>query len=305
MSRESPNPLSPQTSGDPIYTVIPLPPREPQVKRNRVALATKPARYLQRPNRTQLPYRARKHRNEFLQAFGIAVVINLLLAFGLLYIVIDSEIQREESFFVAQAVEDSKSEDRSSESQKDSATRTVIPPSIDRQRVKMKPPLSSATFTPSFLTSQQEMSSLEIADPTLNLRQSLSIDAFVDVAVQKRENNKKFVESKATRYPAWAQAGLEGTGVDIGMIEWIFTGEQMGDGSKAVIYLDISGSMMSISHAVETYMEKHFSGAVVRHISGCSLRQVSHPFPSALLSDPERDERTDFYLVCDLQDGES
>lgn len=305
VSRESSTSLSPQTSGDPIYTVIPLPPRKPEYEKKRVALPKKPARLSKSRSPKRLSSRERKRRNEFLEAFGIAVGINLLFVFALLFVVIDSSGQREESFFVAKAVEDPESEDDSMKSQKEAAARAAKPPSIDQREVRMKTPPSTVTFTPSFLTSQQDTIPLTIADPTLNLNQSLSQDTFAEVEEQRRERIKEFVESKPTEAPAWAQTGLEGTGVDMGMIGGVFTSERMGDGSKTIVYLDVSGSMNGISRAVETYMKKHFSGAVVRQIRGCSLRQVSAPFPSALLSDPERNERTDFYFVCDLQDGES
>ncbi len=289
-----------------LYKSIPLPPR-PSLKRQTSSQAFRALLQISQSWRRKcspLSPSDRERRVEFFQAFAAAVAINIVFVVLLLFVAVDRASFTEDFSSVTVVDIHEETDSANAEDKSPSAPTAAVSPSIP-QFPDHKPaaPLPSVALTVS--SSTWEVATRPGEDMGAFLGQSVSFEALAESENQRREEIREFVESEGTQTPLWADRGLGESGVSAGVLGKVFRSELIGDGSNTVVYLDVSGSMRLGSEDVEAYMKTHFSGAQVRHIRGCSLKRLMDPFPSALLSESERNTRSEYYFVCDLQDGEN
>lgn len=293
----------------PVYRTIPLPSRasKPSLRTSSLFAASFRTTIARLTKRTPISPEARARRQELFQSIGTALVINFLLILVLLTVHLDPPQRDVESFIVAKAATETKAKDPSA------ASAAVATPAADSARLSAAergaidiqtkiPPIITA---PSLTSVQQEFESFAADDPNAFLGQSILTSEFAEIRKKKKQIAKNFVESKGTKAPSWAGSGQGKNGIGLEAIRGIFDGNLSGDGSNAVVFLDVSGSMRDVSHEVSYFMQANYKNALVHEVGGCSMKRLTDPFPATLMAGKESDLRTDYYFVCDLLDGET
>lgn len=167
----------------------------------------------------------------------------------------------------------------------------------------MTPSIPVVVTLPSLTPIHQELESVAMPDPSALMGQSMSKTDLAGIEQQRIKRVKDFLESKGPSRPDGTASGKARQGVGTELLSMMFRGDQLGDGSNAVVYLDVSGSMKGINADVRRYMESKFPSALVREIPGCAMKKITDPFPATILSEKNIEQRTEFFFVCDLQDG--
>lgn len=279
---------------------IPIPPREVPAPRDYSAffrkLAEKMRRSVKPESRDDL---SQVRRKEFVQSFCIALIINLMIVGALLLVVI-APPSGVDPMALSVSVE-AESESAESESDNPSAALAATVSSSDTKESASN--LDRSSFQ-SFALSPTDFETPmpEPTDSMLSLGQSLNMSDFAAIESASRREAREFVYGNGSHH-----AGGQGNGVGVSqaVLAGLFQKSKLGDGSGTAVFVDMSGSMQEISRAVDRYIDEHFKNGVTQHVLGCALKGADDTFVAAFSSVAGRDKRTEYFFVCDLQDGET
>lgn len=291
---------------------IPLPPRNPAPEHSAGRRSTAkpgPVRSVDSTDsgahgksRPDAPLPSRQRRKELAGSVVVAVAVNLLLVFAFLFIAAGGYPPVPETLF-----EVVPSRDRPEKDISDSA---ASPSRVQPEPAASGTASSAASIvtttasqdlalTPSFGDSTA-LSRFE-TDPTLpSFGASLEGDALAAAKDEKRRQVEEFVNGNGGR--GGRGKGLPGVG--LATLEGLFPMEEMGGGDGMVLLTDCSGSMQSISRAVQDFVEERFPESKTYQVIGCALSHAHDPAIRQISRLSRRSSVSRIFFVCDLQDGE-
>ena len=242
----------------------------------------------------------RQRRKEFLQSFFAALCVNLLIVGALLSIAIDPLDLSDGVFFtVTTNPENSEEEEQPSESGSAGSTQAESGNPGSADITGMNPAsITSLAISPVNL----EIASQDMNAPSLLFGRSVMKSDFDAIENAERKKMEAFVKGKGG---SLGKGKSLASGVSQSTLKGLFPKSTFGNGAGMAVLVDMSGSMQKINHAVEAYIEENFPQGVTRHINGCALNGSDDPFLRALASETSKERRTDYFFVCDLQDGET
>lgn len=260
----------------PGYVSIPIPPRL-------VKSAKKPGKGVfsclskirfRRRLRHTLTRAERIQKKDLEQSIAIAVVVNLLVIFALLFIVIKTPVLSDGSLVSVQAGDESSAKDEKSDVTDDSsgqvqtASKTLLAGAATSTSTEIQTvPLS---------TMESRLDMMQFEPPPLSFGRSV-------------EN--------------YEMGGIPG--VDRAFLESLFPKSRFGNGSRLALFVDDSGSMREINDAVSGYVHTHFRHALIRTVDNCKMHQAENSFAMHLGDAALNSPCTDFVFVCDLQDQQT
>ncbi len=238
-------------------------------------------------------------------ALCVALLVNLLVILAALSVAVTSRESAGEAFLIVTAEEEATEEAGAKPASGDPAE--AAEPSLDvgstANPLVVEGLLSAAVFSPPSKGTRFEVAPMEEAMSMTGLSPSFSQADFSAVETARVDKIKEFVGSDGRRDHFNTGQGST-RGISEEGLKKLFGADRMDDGSEVVVFLDVSGSMHSISKDVKEYMESNFWRSMTRDVPGCSLKSPSDAFMKLLGAETQRDLRTDYYFVCDLRDGE-
>ncbi len=232
----------------------------------------------------------------------VAIVCNVVLAALLLFISIEKPDTEAGSFFTVVSIDEAPEPERemakggpSSSRAIGAGARALAPPSL--KVITSIAPLPSPAFKPSSMSANFHLSALE--STAFERAPSLNKMDFVAIKSQEKRRIKSLIEGKSGHGGSGSKRGV---GEDV--LKGMFPGSALGDGSGMVVFTDKSGSMQKISEAVEKFVKANFEKSYEIEIMGCALGSRHDPFAKELARVAAADLRTDYYFICDLQDGQ-
>tara|TARA_R110000850_G_scaffold92555_7_gene196428 strand:- start:345 stop:1445 length:1101 start_codon:yes stop_codon:yes gene_type:complete len=293
-------PTVPLTS---IYTPIPISPAE-EIYRTGNALSTGVwIREKVRKRQKATPEQSCR-RKEAVQSLLVAICLNLVLvALLFLTVVKIPAAGNETSLQVIIQTEDRKSEP----SQASGASSPTGGESEPKKSRNSRPPTGIITTTQpirvvpndNFLAdSSLDLNTMEFETGASNFGSSLNRKDFTAL----KSERKRAFQAMVSGSGSGGSGGKRGVGV--GALKGLFPASKLGNGSGMILFVDMSGSMRQISRVVQTYVKESFRGSRSIDIWGCSLNSTQNSFVTNMSRATAGDSLTDYYFVCDLQDGE-
>ena len=291
-----------ETSSQGTYVSIPIPQRQQEVRKKTRRTLASYLSHLRFPKWILQPLTTiqRQRRKEFLQSIFAAIVINLLIALTLLTIAIAPPAFSAGDLFTATVATDEKAEDESESADGGSESAQAESEKSGSADITSLNAASITSMAISPMTLQ--MDSQDMNAPTLTFGQSVMKSDFDAIDDAERKKMKAFVNSKGG---SLTQGNGLRSGVSENTLKGLFPQSKFGNGAGMAVIVDMSGSMQKINQVVDAYIEDNFPKGITRHVNGCALKGNSDPFLKALASETRKESRTDYFFICDLQDGET
>ena len=285
-----------------IYVSVPIPQREWErpAKPCRTFASLFPEFHFSKWKRGTLTPNERQQRKEFLQSIFAALCLNLLIIGALLTVAIDPLDFNNDAFFTATiSSEENEKEEQPSDSGSAGSTQVASgnPGSADITGMSPASITSLALSTVSLQMVSQDMNA-----PSLMFGQSVLQSNFEAIESEALKKRQAFANLKGSNS---GKGSSRGSGISQSTLKGLFPKSQLGNGAAMAVIVDMSGSMQKISHSVEAYIRDNFPQGATRHVNGCPLKGANDPFLKALTSETRKERRTDYFFICDLQDGET
>ncbi len=231
------------------YAAIPIPPRlmesaKPSARNALSRLSKIRLRHKTRP----VPTRAEIIRKKDLeQAIAIAVVVNLLVIFPLLFIVIKTPALSDGSFVSVEAGEENAAKDKKSEIFEDASGQAL--PASKNLLAGAASSSSTGIQVVSLSTMGIQLDMMQFEPPPLSFGRSIA---------------------------SYEMGGVPG--IDRAFLESLLPKSRFGNGTRLALFVDDSGSMRKISGAVASFVNTTFPRARVRVVDDCKMFKESNSF---------------------------